>query len=100
MTVTHDTLVPVIRNYAENSGKEFKKQYTTDQKNQKVGKGKDYATVTDLVQSLDLDKNGSDDGIYVVGTSIIEVETNRIKTSWLKTLMIFFLPLMQKEITK
>ena len=74
MTVTHDTLVPVIRNYAENSGKEFKKQYTTDQKNQKVGKGKDYATVTDLVQSLDLDKNGSDDGIYVVGTSIIEVE--------------------------
>mgnify|MGYP003627886123 CR=1 FL=1 len=74
MTVTHDTLVPVIRNYAENSGKEFKKQFTTDQKNQKVGKGKEYATVTDLVQSLDLDKNGSDDGIYVVGISIIEVE--------------------------
>ena len=73
-TLTSDSVTAVIQNYADENGIKFQKQYTTDQKNDKVGKGKEYATVVDLVEDLKLDPKGSNDGLYVIGTSIVEVK--------------------------
>ena len=73
-TLTSDSVTAVIQQYADENGIKFQKQYTTDQKNDKVGKGKEYATVVDLVEDLKLDPKGSNDGLYVIGTSIVEVE--------------------------
>ena len=73
-TVTSDDVTAVIVSYAEDNGIPFKKQITTEQKNEQVGKGKKYASVTELIDSLTLDPNGADDGLYVVGTSVVEVD--------------------------
>ena len=73
-TVTSDDVTAVIASFAEDNGILFKQQITTEQKNEKVGKGKEYPSVTALIGALDLDPNGSDDGLYVVGTSVVEVE--------------------------
>ena len=72
--VTSDSVTAVIQQYADENGIKFQKQITTDQKNDKVGKGKEYATVVDLVEDLQLDPKGSDDGLYVIGTSIVQVD--------------------------
>ena len=72
-TVTSDDVTAVIASFAEDNGILFKQQITTEQKNEKVGKGKEYPSVTALIGALDLDPNGSDDGLYVVGTSVVEV---------------------------
>lgn len=74
VALTSDSVTAVIQQYADENGIKFQKQYTTDQKNDKVGKGKEYATVVDLVEDLKLDPKGSNDGLYVIGTSIVEVE--------------------------
>ncbi len=73
-TLTSDSVTAVIQQYADENGIKFQKQITTDQKNEKVGKGKEYATVVDLVEDLKLDPKGSDDGLYVIGTSIVQVD--------------------------
>ena len=74
MALTSDSVTAVIQQYADENGIKFQKQITTDQKNDKVGKGKEYATVVDLVEDLELDPKGSDDGLYVIGTSIVQVD--------------------------
>jgi len=71
--ITSDNLTAVIQQYADENNIPFKKQITTDQKNEVVGKGKKYASIVDMVTDMKLDPNGGDDGLYVVGTSIIEV---------------------------
>ena len=73
-TVTSDDVTAVIVSYGEDNGIPFKKQITTEQKNEQVGKGKKFASVTELINSLKLDPNGADDGLYVVGTSVVEVD--------------------------
>ena len=73
-TVTSDDVTAVIVSYGEDNGIPFKKQITTEQKNEQVGKGKKFASVTELIDSLSLDPNGADDGLYVVGTSVVEVD--------------------------
>ena len=73
-TVTSDDVTAVIVSYGEENGIPFKKQITTEQKNEQVGKGKKFASVTELIDSLSLDPNGADDGLYVVGTSVVEVD--------------------------
>ena len=73
-TVTSDDVTAVIVSYGEENGIPFKKQITTEQKNEQVGKGKKFASVTELIDSLTLDPNGADDGLYVVGTSVVEVD--------------------------
>ena len=73
-TVTSDDVTAVIVSYWEENGIPFKKQITTEQKNEQVGKGKKFASVTELIDSLTLDPNGADDGLYVVGTSVVEVD--------------------------
>jgi len=72
--ITSDDIVATAMAYGEEKGIPFKQRITTEQKRAKVGKGKDYETVVDLVQALELNPDGTDDGIYVVGTSIIQVE--------------------------
>ena len=74
MALTSDSVTAVIQQYADENNIKFQKQITTDQKNDKVGKGKEYATVVDLVEDLELDPKGSDDGLYVIGTSIVQVD--------------------------
>jgi len=74
VALTSDSVTAVIQQYADENGIKFQKQYTTDQKNDKVGKGKEYATVVDLVEDLKLDPKGSNDGLYVIGTSIVQVD--------------------------
>ena len=71
--ITSDNLTAVIQQYADENNIPFKKQITTDQKNEVVGKGKKYASIVDMVTDMKLDPDGGDDGLYVVGTSIIEV---------------------------
>ena len=61
-------------NFAEENGIPFKKQFTTEQKNKVVGKGKTYPSVVEMINAMEIDPNGADDGLYVVGTSIVEVE--------------------------
>ena len=72
--ITSDNLTAVIQQYADENNIPFKKQITTDQKNEVVGKGKKYASIVDMVTDMKLDVDGADDGLYVVGTSIIQVE--------------------------
>jgi hypothetical protein len=74
VALTSDSVTAVIQQYADENNIKFQKQITTDQKNDKVGKGKEYATVVDLVEDLKLDPKGSDDGLYVIGTSIVQVD--------------------------
>ena len=71
--ITSDNLTAVIQQYADENNIPFKKQITTDQKNEVVGKGKKYASIVDMITDMKLDVDGADDGLYVVGTSIIEV---------------------------
>jgi len=71
---TSDDVTAVIVSYGEDNGIPFRKQFTTEEKNEQVGKGKKFANVTELMEAANLDPNGSDDGLYVVGTSVVEVE--------------------------
>jgi hypothetical protein len=71
---TSDDVTAVIVSYGEDNGIPFRKQFTTEEKNEQVGKGKKFANVTELMEAAKLDPNGSDDGLYVVGTSVVEVE--------------------------
>ena len=73
-TITSDDVAAIITSYGEDKGIPFVKQFTTEQKNEQVGKGKKFGSVTELISSLTLDPNGSNDGLYVVGTSVVEVE--------------------------
>ena len=73
-TITSDDVAAIITSYGEDKGIPFVKQFTTEQKNEQVGKGKKFGSVTELINSLTLDPNGSNDGLYVVGTSVVEVE--------------------------
>ena len=52
-TVTSDDVTAVIVSFGEENGIPFKQQITTEQKNEKVGKGKEYASVTELIDALD-----------------------------------------------
>jgi hypothetical protein len=72
--ITSDNLTAVIVQYAEDNGIPFKKQYTSEQKNEVVGKGKKYPSVIEMLKATELDPAGNDDGLYVIGTSIVEVE--------------------------
>ena len=67
--LTSDKVTAVISNYASENGIPFKQQITTEEKLEKVGKGKDYATVVELVQDID----GAPNGVYVIGTSVVQV---------------------------
>jgi len=71
---TSDDVAAVIISYAEDNGIPFRKQFTTEETNEQVGKGKKFANVTELMEAANLDPNGSDDGLYVVGRSVVEVE--------------------------
>ena len=71
--LTSDKVTAVISNYASENGIPFKQQITTEEKLEKVGKGKDYATVVEFVNDLTLDPGGANDGLYVVGTSVVQV---------------------------
>ena len=73
-SVSSDDVVAVTMQFAEENDIPFKKQITTDQKNEVVGKGKTYPTIVKMLEAMDLDPAGTDDGLYVVGTSIVEVE--------------------------
>ena len=72
--VTSDDVTTVAMSFAEENGIPFKQQFTTEQKNEVVGKGKKYPSVLEMINAMKLDPNGADDGLYVVGTSIVEVE--------------------------
>ena len=61
-------------NFAEENGIPFKRQITTDQKNEVVGKDKKYPTVIEMLTDMKLDPAGGDDGLYVIGTTIVEVK--------------------------
>jgi hypothetical protein len=71
--LTSDKVTAVISNYASENGIPFKQQITTEEKLEKVGKGKDYSTVVEFVNDLTLDPGGANDGLYVVGTSVVQV---------------------------
>ena len=71
---TSDDVTAVIATYGEENGIPFKRQFTTEEKNEKVGKGKQFANVTEFMEAAKLDPNGSDDGLYVVGSSVVQVE--------------------------
>ena len=73
-SVSSDDIVAVTMQFAEENDIPFKKQITTEQKNKVVGKGKTYPTIVKMLEAMDLDPAGTDDGLYVVGTSIVEVE--------------------------
>jgi len=72
--VTSDDVTAVTMTFAEENDIPFKKQITTDEKNKVVGKGKKYPSVVEMLKAMELDPAGGDDGLYVVGTSIIQVE--------------------------
>ena len=72
--VTSDDVTSTVIQFAEENSIPFKQQITTEQKNEQVGKGKKYNTVVELIKAIELDPLGADDGLYVVGTSIVEVE--------------------------
>ena len=72
--VTSDEVAGEILRYGEDNGIPFKKHYTTEQKNKVVGEGKKFGSVIELIESEKLDPNGTDDGLYVIGLSIVEVE--------------------------
>ena len=67
--VTSDSVTAYIVDFTEKNGMSFQKQITTEEKLEKVGKGKDYATVVELVQDID----GAPNGVYVIGTSVVQV---------------------------
>ena len=71
---TSDDVTAIISTYGEDNGIPFRKQFTTEEKNEQVGKGKKFANVTELMVAAGLDPNGSDDGLYVIGTSVVQVE--------------------------
>ena len=71
--VTSDSVTAYIVDFTEKNGMSFQKQITTEEKLEKVGKGKDYATVVEFVNDLTLDPGGANDGLYVVGTSVVQV---------------------------
>jgi len=72
--ITSDDVTSTVIQFAEENNIPFKKQFTTEQKSDLVGKGKKYSTVVELIDAIKLNPNGADDGLYVVGTSIVEVE--------------------------
>ena len=72
--VTSDEVAGEILRYGEDNGIPFKKHYTTEQKNKVVGEGKKFGSVIELIESEKLDPNGTDDGLYVIGLSVVEVE--------------------------
>ena len=72
--VSSDDVTAVTMTFAEENDIPFKKQITTDEKNKVVGKGKKYPSVVEMLKAMELDPAGGDDGLYVVGTSIIQVE--------------------------
>jgi len=72
--VTSDDVTSTVIQFAEENNIPFKKQFTTEQQNDLVGKGKKYNTVVELIDAIKLDRLGADDGLYVVGTSIVEVK--------------------------
>ena len=71
---TSDDVTAVIATYGEENGIPFKRQFTTEEKNEQIGKGKKFANVTEFMEAAKLDPNGSDDGLYVVGSSVVQVE--------------------------
>ena len=71
---TSDDVTAVIATYGEENGIPFKRQFTTEEKNEQIGKGKKFANVTEFMVAAGLDPNGSDDGLYVVGSSVVQVE--------------------------
>ena len=71
---TSDDVTAVIATYGEENGIPFKRQFTTEEKNEQIGKGKKFANVTEFMVAAGLDPNGSDDGLYVIGTSVVQVE--------------------------
>ena len=72
--ITSDDVTSTVIQFAEENNIPFKKQFTTEQKSDLVGKGKKYSTVVELIDAIKLNPNGADDGLYVVGTSIVEVK--------------------------
>ena len=72
--ITSDDVTSTVIQFAEENGVPFKKQFTAEQKSDLVGKGKKYNTVVELIDAIKLNPNGADDGLYVVGTSIVEVK--------------------------
>jgi len=72
--VSSDDVTAITMTFAEENNIPFKKQITTDEKNKVVGKGKKYPSVVEMLKAMELDPAGGDDGLYVVGTSIVKVE--------------------------
>ena len=73
-SISSDDVVAVTMQFAEENGIPFKRHITTEEKNEQIGKGKKYPTIVKMLEALNLDSAGTDDGLYVVGTSIVEVE--------------------------
>jgi len=71
---TSDDVTAIISTYGEDNGIPFRKQFTTEEKNEQVGKGKKFANVIEFMEAAKLKPNGSDDGLYVIGTSVVQVE--------------------------
>ena len=72
--VVSDDVATVTMNFAEENGIPFKKHISTEQKNEVVGKDKKYPTVIEMLTDMKLDPAGGDDGLYVIGTTIVEVK--------------------------
>ena len=73
-SISSDDVVAVTMQFAEENDIAFKRHITTDEKNEQIGKGKTYPTIVKMLEAMELDPAGTDDGLYVVGTSIVEVE--------------------------
>jgi hypothetical protein len=66
---TSDDVATQVYSFSEQSGVPVQKHLTTEQKNEIIGKGKKYASLTELISKEEF----TEDGYYIIGTSVIEV---------------------------
>ncbi len=73
--LTHNDIVLAATNYAALDNKKIQEQLDSDQVDEKIGSGKEFANELAFVESI-LGANPdpkTDDGFYIVGTKLIEV---------------------------
>ena len=66
---TSDDVATQVYSFSEQSGVPVQKHLTTEQKNEIIGKDKKYASLTELISKEEF----TEDGYYIIGTSVIEV---------------------------
>jgi len=66
---TSDDVATRVYSFSEQSGVPVQKHITTEQKNEIIGKDKKYASLTELISKEEF----TEDGYYIIGTSVIEV---------------------------